>query len=154
MGTGSALDILREKDPGVAQGLQTRIEEQDRWNDAVSSKPIQVLDKIDAIPAEISKLLRRAKELTLAEQRLLTASAEFMRLRAQQRKGENARSSKENCRDAHAREFSAELLQAQAESRRANLPAGNAAQQAADAIPKSEFHALSATPVTCGQDRT
>lgn len=84
--TLSAVDAVSKADPQVIKLVNERLTEQDKWNDVFSTKLIELLDKGDAVRAEIRKQLAKIVAASRAQEELLRAAEEHRTLNAEYQK--------------------------------------------------------------------
>jgi DNA repair ATPase RecN len=70
------LEAWQKADPQLIEVVQTRLDEQDRWNDVFSTKLIELLDKNDAIRSEIKKRLIQIENACRCQEELTRAADE------------------------------------------------------------------------------
>jgi len=78
-----AITAVAGVDPKVIELVNERLLEQDKWNDVFSTKLIELLDKNDAIRAEIRKRLDQIAAASRAQQELIRAADEHRKLRCE-----------------------------------------------------------------------
>lgn len=77
---------MGKADPQVIELVDKRLSEQDKWNDVFSTKLIELLDKNDAVRAEIRKRLERIVAASRAQEELIRAAEEHRTLNLEYQK--------------------------------------------------------------------